>query len=111
MSNIIESDADEELVRAKLNSETAKIAWSELQRFFAAGQALSVASDLDLIDVAFAFQQDNAERVKYWLQQELVSPVSDAQAADWFSQDSLLWTVVVKPWVLVQFSRKLPDHK
>ena len=111
MSNEIEPDTDEELVRAKLNSETAKIAWSELQRFFAAGQTLFVTPDLNLIDVAFAFQQDDADQVKYWLRQELVSPVTDAQAGDWFSQDSLLWTVVVKPWVLVQFSRKFPDHK
>ena len=98
----IESDADEELVRAKLNSETAKIAWMELQRFFAAGQTLFVAADLDLIDVALAFQQDDAEQVKCWLQKQLVAPVSDTQAGDWFSQDSILWTVVVKPWVLVQ---------
>jgi len=102
MANQIESEADEELVRAKLNSETAKIAWQELQRFFAAGQTLFVAADLDLIDVAFTFQQDDAKQVKRWLQQELVYPVSDPQAQDWLKQDSVLWTVVVKPWVLVQ---------
>jgi len=102
MPNQIESDSDEELVRTRLNSETAKIAWLELQRFFAAGQILFVAADLDLIDVAFAFQQDDTEQVKYWLQQALVAPVSDTQAGDWFKRDIILWTVVVKPWVLVQ---------
>ena len=102
MVNQIESDPEEELLRAKLISETAKIAWTELQRFFAAGQTLSVSPDLDLIDVAFAFQQDDTEQVKSWLDQKLVSPVSDAQARDWISHDNLIWTVVVKPWVLVQ---------
>jgi len=103
MPKKFESGVDEELLRSKLNSETAKIRWSELLRFFAAGQTLSVAADLDLIDVAFAFSQDNTKQVKGWMQQELVSPVTDAQARDWINQDILLWTVVVKPWVLVQF--------
>jgi len=102
MPDKIELTVDEELLRGKLNSETAKIRWSELQRFFAAGQVLFIVADLDLIDVAFAFSQDNTEQVKRWLQQELVSPVTDAQAREWFNQDSLLWSVVVKPWVLVQ---------
>jgi len=105
MPDKIESAADEELLRGKLNSETAKIRWSELQRFFAAGQVLFIVADLDLIDVAFAFSQDNAEQVKRWLQQELVSPVTDAQAREWFNQDCLLWSIVVKPWVLIQIPR------
>ena len=96
------ADPEEELVRAKLNTETAKIGWSELQRFFAAGQTLYVSPGLDLIDVALAFQQDNTKQVKLWLEQELVSPVSDAQAGEWINHNNLLWSVVVKPWVLVQ---------
>lgn len=104
MTQKIEADADD-LLRAKLNSETAKIRWAELQRFFAAGQTLFVTADLDLIDVACAFSHDDSTEVKCWLQQELISPVSDTQARDWISQDSILWTVVVKPWVLVQFLR------
>ena len=102
MTDKINIDEDEELLRGKLNSETAKIPWSQLQRFFAAGQTLFVAADLDLVDVAFVFSQDNAEQVKYWLQQELVSPVTDAQARDLLNRDSVLWAIVVKPWVLVQ---------
>ena len=102
MADQIKSDPGEDLLRVKLNSETAKMAWSELQRFFASGKTLYVASDLDLIDVAFAFQQDNTELVADWLQQEKVSPVSDTQARGWLDQNCLLWAVVVKPRVLVQ---------
>ena len=29
-------------------------------------------------------------------------PVSDLQAQDWYQQDSEVWAVVVKPWILVQ---------
>lgn len=102
MADQIESDPGEDLLRLKLNSETAKMAWSELQRFFAAGKTLYVASDLDLIDVALALQQDNTGQVGGWLQQDKVYPVSDTQARGWLDQNCSLWTVVVKPWVLVQ---------
>jgi len=102
MEKQLKPDMDGELLRAKLVSETAKFEWSGLQRFFAAGQTLYVAPELDLIDVAFAFQQDDSTQVNIWLKLATVSPVNDEQARDWIDQDSILWTVVVKPWVLVQ---------
>ncbi len=95
-------EQDHELIRAKLNSETAKLGWKELQRFFAGGKLLYVNSDLDLIDVALAIQQDDQVKVRQWMEQTQLTGVSDLQAKDWFVNDSLLWTVVVKPWILVQ---------
>lgn len=100
-----EHEQDLELIRGKLLSETAKIPWTELQRFFANGSTLYVSPELDLIDVAFAFQRDLADQVKPWLDQALVAVVSTEQAKEWFNQDSLLWTVVVKPWVLIQLPK------
>ncbi len=95
-------EQDQVLIRAKLNSETAKLGWKELQRFFAGGKLLYVNSDLDLIDVAFAIQQDELEKVQHWMVQTRLSGVSDLQAKDWIADNRLLWTLVVKPWVLVQ---------
>jgi hypothetical protein len=95
-------EQDQELIRAKLNSETAKLGWKELQRFFAGGKLLYVNSDLDLIDVALAIQQNDQVKVRQWMEQTQLTGVSDLQAKDWFVNDSLLWTVVVKPWILVQ---------
>ena len=106
MEDQTKSDPDEAQVRAKLVSETAKIPWSELQRFFAAGRTLCVASELDLVDVAFAFQQDDAEQVRHWLKKSRVASINDAQARDWIKQDSILWPIVVKPWVPVQNLKK-----
>jgi hypothetical protein len=100
-----EIEQDLELIRGKLVSETAKMPWTDLQRFFANGSTLYVSPELDLIDVAFAFQRDLANQVKPWLDQALVAPVSTDQAKVWFEQDSLLWTVVVKPWVLLQLPK------
>ncbi len=90
------------LEKAKVNMETSQIAWKELQRFFAAGLAISVAAELDLIEVAFQFSVDNKNQVEQWLQAGLVAPVADQQASDWYQNDSEVWAVVIRPWVLVQ---------
>ena len=96
---------ERELERAKIVSETARIPWLELQRFFAAGKVMLVAAELDLVDVAYAFQRDDIEQVKTWTENQQVSPVHDDQAKQWVASDALLWAVVVKPWVLVQTIR------
>ena len=97
-------DQDPEVLRAKINQETAKIPWSSLQRFFAKGTAIWVDQGLDLVDVASAIADDAAERVDAWMSQGRVAKVSDVQARRWVEQDALVWAVVVKPWVLVQDS-------
>jgi len=93
---------DRELKRGKIISETARIPWQELQRFFAAGKVMLVAPGLDLVDVAFALQEDDVDQVKSWTEALQVMPVPDDQAKEWIASDALLWAVVVKPWVLVQ---------
>ncbi len=97
----MDAEADNEL-KHKLLTETSKIAWKELQVFFAQGKAVHISSKLDLIDVAMAMSHDDAEQVKAWMQQGLVATVSDEQAKLWFENDILVWAVVVRPWVLVQ---------
>jgi len=92
----------EEEARARILGETAKIGWGELQRFFAAGHAVAVHPDLDLIEVAYQMSQDNDELVKGWLDSGKVKAVSDAQAIEWLEANALMWTVVIKPWILVQ---------
>lgn len=96
------ADNNDQVLRARLNQETAKIAWSELQYFFASGAVISVAKGLDLVDVAQHFSKDNKAQIRQWLQEEKVGKVSDSQAVTWFESDAVLWSVVVKPWVLVQ---------
>lgn len=93
---------DRELKRAKINSETAKIPWLELQRYFAAGKVMQVSAELDLVDVAYAIEQDDIEQVQQWTVAHQLRPVSDNQARDWVSSEPSLWAVVIKPWILVQ---------
>jgi hypothetical protein len=93
---------DREQKRARIVSETAKISWLELQRFFAAGKVFLIATELDLVDVAYAFQEDEVEIVKSWTDNQQVFAVSDDQAKQWVAAEDTLWAVVIKPWVLVQ---------
>jgi hypothetical protein len=96
------TDALYDLEKAKVNLETSSIPWTELQRFFAAGLAIAVAEELDLVDVACQFSLDNKIQVEHWLNSGKIGPVSDQQASLWVSKHSSVWAVVVKPWVLVQ---------
>lgn len=93
---------DFEMDREKLNTETAKISWKELEVFFANGTAVHVSSSLDLIDVALEIFLDNKIQVEQWMSDNLVCKVSVKQAKLWLNNDAILWSVVVKPWVLVQ---------
>ncbi|MBI3902433.1 MAG: DUF2288 domain-containing protein [Nitrosomonadales bacterium] len=92
----------QEIYRAKVNLETSRIAWKELQRFFASGAAIFVNDELDLVEVAFQFSQDNKAQVERWLLTKKVGKVSDDQATKWIASDADMWAVVVSPWVLVQ---------
>lgn len=93
---------DLQVLKAKLNQETARAGWLELQPFFARGQTVFVAGDLDLVEVAAAFAEDQTGPLQRWRQEGRVDKVSDQQARDWLAANQQLWTVVVAPWVLVQ---------
>lgn len=90
------------LEKAKVNLETSQIAWMELQRFFAAGLAIAVDKQLDLVEVAYQFSIDNKHQVESWLNSRLIALVTDEQAIDWHRNNADVWAVVIKPWVLVQ---------
>ena len=87
---------------AKLNLETAQIAWKDLQTFFAGGSVVQVEKGTDLILVAEQLAADNSELFSQWLKEGTVRVVPDEQALKWFDEDAVLWAVVIKPWVLVQ---------
>ena len=92
----------EALIWNKINSETAKIQWLHLQRFFAAGHLIVVDKQLDLVEIAFYCHQDEAKQIDHYRQKGLFLPVSDEQAKIWHKNNSFLWTIVVKPLILVQ---------
>ncbi|WP_416192122.1 DUF2288 domain-containing protein [Neisseria sp. CCUG12390] len=92
----------EPLLNEKLNTETARISWSELQPHFARGAAVYVAPDLDLIETARLMADDNTAKLKPLMEQGRFGVVSEEQARDFFERNQDMWAVVVAPWVLVQ---------
>ncbi len=96
-------------LRRELNEQTAQMHWSELERFFAGGTLISVAGELDLIDVGARIAADDKDSVLTWMNAGLLYKVTDEEAGSWQAQDALLWTVVVKPWILVQHRRQQPS--
>lgn len=104
MSKKQELPSNEDIARAKIMGETAQIEWKQLQTFFAAGHVLFVAKELDLVEVAYCFSEDDAKTLKPWIDAEQIEAVSDKQALNWVETDAVVWSCVVKPWVLVQDS-------
>lgn len=97
-----EESQREEGIEQKINRETARIHWSELETHFAAGNLITVAKELDLILVARAMANDDAQAIKQWMEQQQLMPTSDEQALTWQSSNAQLWAAVIKPWILVQ---------
>ena len=98
-------------LRLELNRETARMHWHELLRYFASGLVVVVDDCLDLIEVAVAFTKDDKSLVETWLDANQVLKATDAQAAEWLAADRQLWTVVVRPWILVQKEKGLTKDK
>ena len=94
-------EKDTEL-RLKVNSETARLAWNELEKHFAQGNVVWVANELDLVEVAVRISHDDKATIAQWMADGKVAKVSDQQALDWQAADSSLWAVVVSPFILVQ---------
>ncbi|MES2150519.1 MAG: DUF2288 domain-containing protein [Pseudomonadota bacterium] len=94
-----ENDTD---LRIKINRETARLPWTELQRHFAQGTVVYVSAALDLVDVAVRISHDDKASITRWLDEGKIAKVSDQQAQAWSVAETLLWTSVVSPFVLVQ---------
>lgn len=100
----------QKILHAKVNMETSRIAWKELQRFFASGAAVAVSAELDLVEVALQMHSDNKSQFESWLTEGLIRKVPDEQAAAWLAADVDVWAVVVSPWVLVQVMSEMAHH-
>lgn len=88
--------------RQELHLETARINWQELETHFARGAVIRVDSDLDLIEVATCFANDDKPAAETWINEAKVEHLGMHAAKDWGGRNPELWAVVVAPWVLVQ---------
>jgi hypothetical protein len=88
--------------RAELEAECGEIPYAELQKFFAKSMLVNVGPDLDLVDVALAMAQDDADTLKQWADSGQVQRAHDEHARRWLNNQALLKAVTVTPWILVQ---------
>ncbi len=87
---------------ARLNLETARITWPELERHFARGELLTVSHEQDLVQVGVKLVNDDKAIVDAWLKAGVLRKTSDDDASAWSQGEISLWAVVIAPWVLVQ---------
>ena len=92
----------EDVTKESINLETAKIAWKDLEVYYAGGNVISVSPELDLIDVALVITNDDSEQLKAWTDQGLIDAVTDDQAKNFVDTQATIWAVVIKPWILIQ---------
>lgn len=93
-------------LRARLNAETGRIGWQELAPHFARGAVVRVVAELDLVEVAAAFAENQHETVQQWLAGGKVARADDRDAERWTADKPTFWAVVAAPWVLVQETDK-----
>ena len=89
-------------IAARLNTETACISWPELERHFARGVLLTVSPALDLVQLGAHLIHDDKSIIDAWLETGKLRKTTDDDARGWNEGESVLWAVVVAPWVLVQ---------
>ena len=86
----------------KIVSETARVGWQEIERFYAQGVLILVDESLDLVNVAHRISMDEKEQIEQWISTQKLLRDFNEQAKQWADTGADIWCVVVKPWVLVQ---------
>jgi len=86
----------------KLNTQTGKVSWPDIQRHFARGVVLVVDCQADLLNIAADIVRDNHAVVEDFLANEDLKKASIEDARSWQENDPLFWAVVVAPWLLIQ---------
>jgi hypothetical protein len=92
----------DDLLRAKLVTETALIEWRTLQVHFAGGKVIHVADGHDLVEMAFIVSRDDAGALRPLMESGAVAQVANDDARRWYDADAMVWAVIARPWILVQ---------
>ena len=73
--------------RNDLHQDTARVYWQELETHFAHGVVIRVASELDLVEVATCFANDDKAAVGEWIGSGQIEHLSTETAKDWSGRD------------------------
>lgn len=94
----------------KINLETARINWHELQTHFARGVCIYVAPELDLVNIAHLIATDNSAAIALLIQEGKIGKVSDIMAQQYYDCNQPMWAVVVMPYVLIQLDNTIVEY-
>jgi len=111
MSDDSQQLSDDELEKAKLNTDTGQLGWEELARHFARGVVIRIDETLDLVQVAQTLLKDDSTQVEQWQQSGQLARASDDDARRWNKESSEFWAIVIAPWVIVQEIKKPVEAK
>lgn len=100
-----DNTAEEQLtLKEKLNLETAKISWKELELFFAKGNLLTVSAGQNLIDVAEQIASDKQNEIESLILSKNIEFATPSWVRENCSENPTLWAVVVAPYVVCQIA-------
>lgn len=86
----------------KLEKYTGEVDWNYLRPHFTAGALIYVDPGLSLVEVGYAFTEDNSEKVAEWrIAGDVLTP-SQPHADYWESSGARFLALVVSPFVLIQ---------
>ena len=88
-------------LREKLEEELQQIEWQHLQPHNEREALVVVSQELNLLDVAVAFAEDDTENVKKWMAFNLVYKPGAAQTSS-YADNKVFKFIIVQPFVLVQ---------
>lgn len=89
-------------IEAQLKKDLNKADWSIIEPHLKRDAVVVVDQDLDLIAVAKAVVLDEAETMKSWMKDGLVSKPSEAQKSLWKDSSKKFIFLILQPFVLIQ---------
>lgn len=97
------TDAPNQSLREKLQSELQEVEWSAIRPHMARDTVILISEELDLIDAAERVAKDDKVQVSKWIEAGLVNKPSAQQLQTWEGQlDMRFRFLILTPYVLIQ---------
>lgn len=93
----------EESLEEKLSREQDQLPWQELARHHAFGRLMIVKHPVDLLEAARAIAEDDAVRIKSWMDRDLFGPPKDCEALLYSDNKETEFKVnIISPFVVAK---------
>jgi len=86
----------------RLNLETGKLSWKDLELFFAKGNLIRVEKSSDLIEVAALIADNKHHEIEGLIANRQIEFMTPGWVKENCERNTAFWTVVVAPYVVCQ---------